>query len=331
MKNEENKANLKYVYNLIFPSGCRELPICGYVFRKAEGYRESVQSLQHLISVFNGFDQPINTGTHAITAEVKTPDKEKKPILEWGDKDTTALDDILLLISVFTLRDVFAVSRPIEKGDTAIVADPREYSFGLRTAIPYEAAKNEHADRYDIGFQKGIERVYSLMRTAKWQREYGRGRFLFLFRSACKRQILETSFITCWTIWEILFTLHNQSWLSDEQISKLPASEKISYVLTKYQISARLDDTDRKGIKRFVKIRNTIVHAGRFLDKTALHDANLFVRVTAMIVGKIFGLTPSDVLGSQTQFLARLRGQEVVPPWEWEEYHRTRRSTGSAK
>ena len=330
MKDEENK-NSRYVYNFIFPSGCRELSICGYFFRRIEGYKEGVQTLQHLISSFGEFDQPVNTGTHAITAEVKTPDREKKPVLEWGHKDATALDDILLLVSIVTLRDLFAVSKPIEKGDAAIVADPREYSFGLRTAIAYEAAKNEHGDRYDIGFQKGVERVYGLMRTAKWQKEYGRGRFLFLFRSACKRQILETSFITCWTIWEILFTLHNQSWLSDEQINKLPASEKISYILTRYHISPSLDETDRKGIKRFVKIRNAIVHAGRFVDKTALHDANLFVRVTAIIVGQILGLTPSDVLGSQTQFLARLRGQEVVPPWEWEEYHRTRRSTGSAK
>jgi hypothetical protein len=315
MKKEKTNSS-RYVYNFIFPRGCRELTIHGYVFKRVAEYKERVQTLQHLISVYSEFDRPINTGTHAVTAEVTFPLKEKKPVLEWGDNKATALDDILLLFSIFTLRDVFAVSEPIEKGEAAITADSREYFFGIRTAIQYEGAEDKHGNKYDIGFQKGVQRVYSMMRTAKWQKEYGGGRFLLLFRSACKRQILETSFIVCWTIWEILFTLHNQSWLSEEQIIRLPASEKISYILTRYRIKAALDGTDRKGIKRFVKMRNAMVHAGRFADETALHDAALFVRVTAIIVAEILGLSASDVLGSQTQFLARLRGQEVVPPWE---------------
>ena len=69
-----------------------------------------------------------------------------------------------------------------------------------------------------------------------------------------------------------------------------------------------LDTTDRKGIKRFVKIRNALVHAGRFVDE-ANDDATLFVRVTAIIVAQILGLSVSDVLGSQVELLARLRGQ----------------------
>ncbi|MBW1939432.1 MAG: hypothetical protein JRI67_11865 [Deltaproteobacteria bacterium] len=128
--------------------------------------------------------------------------------------------------------------------------------------------------------------------------------------------MLESSFVTCWTIWEILFTLHNQKWLSDEQIIKLPASEKVAFVLTNYAIRSTLDTTDRKGIKRFVKMRNALVHAGRFVDNIALHDATLFVRVTAIIIAKILGLAGSDVLGSGATFIARLRGQEVTPIWK---------------
>lgn len=308
--------NARWVYNYIFPYMCQELTINGYIFRRVDEYIKRVQSLQHLISSFSEFDRPINTGTHAVTARVELPLKEKKPVVEWGDKKATALDDILLLLSIFTLRDVFAMPEPFEKGKAAITADSREYFFGLRTAIKYEKGEDEYGDQYNIGFQKGIESVYNRMRTAPWQKEYERGRFLLLFRSACKRQILETSFITCWTIWEILFTLHNQSWLSDEQIIKLPASEKISYILTRYQIKKTLDERDRTGIKRFVKMRNALVHARRFVDEDALYDATLFVRVTAIIVSQILGLSLSDVLGSQTQLLARLRGQEVVPPWK---------------
>jgi len=304
------------VYNFIFPHGCRQLTIHGYVFSRVPEYIERVQSLQHLISSFSEFEQPINTGTHAITARVDLPPKEKKPVIKWGDKKATALDDILLLLSIFTLRDVFAAPEPIVNGEEVITADSREYFFGLRTAIKYEKGEDEYGEQYNIGFQKGLESVYRRMRSAQWQKEYGRGRFLPLFRSACKSQILETSFITCWAIWEILFTLHNQCWLSDEQIIKHPASEKISYVLTRYQIKKTLDAMDRKGIKRFVKMCNALVHAGRFLDEDALHDATFFVRVTAIIVAQILGLSVSDVLGSQAQLLARLRGQEVVPPWK---------------
>ena len=154
------------------------------------------------------------------------------------------------------------------------------------------------------------------MRAPEWRRTYGRGRFLLLFRAACRRQILETSFTTCWAIWELLFILHNQSWLSDKQISRLPAAEKISFVLTRYEIKNHLDATDRKGIKRFVNIRNALVHTGHFLDDEALNDATLFVRVTAIIVAQILGLMTSDVLGSGTDFIARLRGQEVAPMWK---------------
>ena len=317
MKKGKTK-NSRLVYNFIFPYGCKKLSIDGYVFRRVDEYRERVQSLQHLIASFSEFDRPMNTGTHAITAFVDLPLKENKPVIEWGDKNATALDDILLLLSIFTLRDIFAMPEPIEKGERAITADSREYFFGLRTAIKYEKSENEHGDQCDIGFKKGIEGVCSRIRSASWKKEYGCGRFLLLFRSACKRQILETSFITCWTIWEILFTLHNQSWLSDEQIIKLPASEKISYILTRYQIKKTLDVKDRKGIKKFVKMRNMLVHAGRFVDEDAVHDATLFVRVTAIIIAQILGLSVSDVLGSQAQILARLRGQDVIPPWkEW--------------
>lgn len=142
MKSEKTNSS-RCVYNFIFPHGCRELTIHGYVFRRVDEYKERVQTLQHLILSYSEFDQPINTGTHAVTAEVDSPTKEKKPVLEWGDKKATALDDILLLLSIFTLRDVFAMPEPIEKGKAAITADSREYFFGIRTAIEYEEAKDK--------------------------------------------------------------------------------------------------------------------------------------------------------------------------------------------
>ena len=138
-----NTKGARWVYNFIFPFGCQQLTIYGYVFRRVDEYRERVQSLQHLIHFHSEFDQPANTGTHAITAHLDLPSKEKKPVIEWGDEKATALDDILLLLSIFNLRDVFAVPEPIEKGKGAITADSREYFFGLRTSIEYQQAQDE--------------------------------------------------------------------------------------------------------------------------------------------------------------------------------------------
>ena len=149
MKKREASTS-KYVYNIIFPHGCRQLPILGYTFRRTSDYVERVQSLQHLISVFSEFDQRIKTGTHAITAVVDIPPTEKKPVIDWQDKHATALDDILLLLSIFTFRDVFAVNTPVADGKEAITADPREYFFGLRMAIQYEEAEGEYGKKYDI-------------------------------------------------------------------------------------------------------------------------------------------------------------------------------------
>ena len=142
MKKEKTK-NSKGVYNFIFPSGCNNLSIDGYVFSRVDEYIERVQSLQHLITSFSEFERQMNTGTHAVTAFVDLPSKENKPVLEWGDKNATALDDILLLLSIFKHRDVFVMPEPIAKGEGAITADSREYHFGLRTAIKYEGGENE--------------------------------------------------------------------------------------------------------------------------------------------------------------------------------------------
>ncbi len=313
---EDDLQNTKWIYNFIFPYGCQEVEIYKYTFTRVPEYIERVQTLQHTFSSFSEFDRPMSTGTHAITAEVTIPGNERQPILPWREENATALDDILLLFSIFTQRDVFALKKPMGEGEGAITADSRMYYFGLMASIPYEEGGEENGRKCDIGFQKGIETVYKLMRTDEWRKEYGNGRFLSLFRSACKIQILETSFITCWTIWEILFRLHNNTWLSDKQMIRLPAAEKIAFILTRYEIKKSVNATYRKGIKRFVKIRNNLVHSGRFLDERAIHDAMLFVQVTTIIIAKILGLSGHDVLDSETKLLARLQGQEVMPIWK---------------
>jgi hypothetical protein len=309
MTNES--ANHKLIYNLEFPSFCKAMEIYGYRFQRVSEYQDRVKSLHHTISSFHEFQIDQNTGNHAITAVVNLPSQETRAVLPWGHQNPTPLDDILLLLSIFTCRQVFALEPEIEQG-AVIVADPRDYFFGLslRTSIPYEPKKLDEFTEYDIGFEKGINQIYQRIRDNDWLQKFGKGYFLFLFRAACRRQILETSFIVCWSIWEHLFFLHNRKWLSMENIRKLPAKDKIAFLLTEYKIKDSVEKKDRKGLERFAKIRNHLVHTGSFPNKRAHEGAELFIRVTERLVAQILGLTPSDVLGTLTKFDAFLSGEQ---------------------
>jgi hypothetical protein len=127
-----------FVYNLEFPFKCEQFTVSGYTFKRAEQYAEGVKSLHRLLTEHFEFERSIKTGAHAITGLVQLPMKEKKPIISWVNGGATALNDILLLLSIFTEREVFTLEEPATDGETAITADPRGYQFGLRTAIPYE-------------------------------------------------------------------------------------------------------------------------------------------------------------------------------------------------
>lgn len=302
--------NQKKIYNFEFPSFCKQINIDSYIFKRVPEYVERVKSLQHGLSIFHEFNIHTTTGSHAITSIVDLPPKEKKAVFPWGNDKPTALDDILLLLSIFTSRHVFA-EEPDENGNSIIVADPREYYFGrsLRTSLPYERNELVDGSEYDAGFENGINKIYKKVRRKKWLESYSNGYFLLIFREACKRQIIETSFILCWSIWEHLFYLHNKKWLSDKAIKKLPSKEKISFVITRYKIKEQIEQQDTEGLKRFVQIRNKLIHTGRFPDEQAINDAVLFVRITERVVAHIIGLTPTDVLGSLPAFQASLSGE----------------------
>jgi len=302
--------NQKQIYNFEFPSFCKQIKIDSYIFQRVPEYAERVKSLQHGVSVTHEFSIPTTTGSHAITSLVDLPSKEKKAVFPWGNEKSTALDDILLFLSIFTSRHVFA-AEPDENGNSIIVADPRQYDLGrsLRTSLPYERNELVDGSVYNAGFENGINKIYKRVRRKKWLESYGNGYFLFIFREACKRQILETSFILCWSIWEHLFYLRNQKWLSDEAIRKLPSKEKISFVITMYKIKEQIEQEDTEGLKRFVQIRNKLIHTGRFPDEQAKYEADLFVRITEIVVAQILGLTPKDVLGSLPAFQASLSGE----------------------
>lgn len=295
----------KQIFNLEFGMYCPEFTIHGYKFYRTKEYLDKVVNLQHLVNGFAEYKTLPNSGSHQITAYVDCPLEEPTPIFDWGFSGT-ALDDILLLLSLFTLRDVFAVDESFTENDkVAIIADSRHYQWGgiLRCSLPHiDSEKNvsrRHPFKYDIGFEKSLNEIYSLIRSEEWMKKYNKGYFLLLLKNALKRQILESSFIQCWTIWEHLFTVLNEKWLSKEQIIKINADEKISFIMIEYALLDEISIADRKRIKDLSQIRNRLIHYGRFPQKdSVISDAQLFIRLTEFVISKILGLTPSNVLNT---------------------------------
>ncbi|MGA9351758.1 MAG: hypothetical protein WBW48_23560 [Anaerolineae bacterium] len=303
------------VYNLEFPSWCPEMTLFGYRFARVDNYQEQVCRLQHLGTSYSEFKISANTGTHSITAYVEIPEHEERAVLEWADNDASALGDILLLLSIFTQRDVFVVEPQATEDATGVItADPRFHYGGgiLGCSIPYKEQPIESEPcGYDIGFEEGLNRTYALIRSEEWQRKYRHGYFLFLARMAFRRQPLEAAFVQCWTIWEHLFAILNQNWLSSKQIRQISTAEKISYILVEYALRDEISETDRRRIEALANIRNRLIHFGRFPDRGAVHDdAVLFTRLTEFVIAKILDLAPSNVLNTMEgleEFLSRAR------------------------
>ena len=205
------------VYNLEFQWPDETMSIGPYEFVPVDDYRKRYRGLQHLVSVGGGRNGSIEacTGSHQITGIVHCPDSEAPAALGWGHDAPKELDDIILLLSMFTCRKVFVVEP--QGSDAVVIADPRmfHYGGGLRLSLGQVVRKDEYGDEeYSINFAERLSIVSNLIRSDSWRSTYGDGKFLFLFGSACHRQILETSFLTCWTIWEHLFRLHHEHWIS---------------------------------------------------------------------------------------------------------------------
>lgn len=118
------------VYNFQFPSWCNEVAIFGYRFSRIEEYKDRLLQLQHRSGIHSEFQILVNTGGHKITSKLEYPSKELKAVFEWEDNNATALHDILVLISIFTGREVFVVERELASGEGYIPRDPRVYNWG---------------------------------------------------------------------------------------------------------------------------------------------------------------------------------------------------------
>ncbi|WP_437980855.1 hypothetical protein [Sorangium sp. So ce117] len=292
-------SSRKTIYNLEFPPWIYQLNIGPYHFKRAENYKEELSRLQHIVAGQAEFRISPNAGANAVTAYVEGPANEKSVIFS-DSRNKTGLDDVLLLLSIFTRRDVFTLD---PNADHPLIEDPRMYARGgiLRCSIPYKRAGD--GSHGDIGLEEELNRIVALTKDPAWQQRYENGHFLFLAREAFKRQSIESSFTQCWTIWEHLFGVLNKAWMSPETIRSLYAREKIAHILSVFAIRAEIDQKARARIEALAEVRNRLIHHGRLPAREGAHDeAELFCQITEFVVAKALGLYPSNLFNTVESF-----------------------------
>lgn len=297
----------KDVYNLEFPSWIDELSIGGYRFIRRSDYRNRHAKLQHLIAVHSELRSVPNNGENVITARVEGRRNEKSVIFA-GTPGKEALDDVLLLLSLFTQRTVFAVE-PDTEG--VVVADPRFSRRGgiLRCSIPYKAAGAGKPG--NVAFAESLDAICSLIRDPGWRQKYDSGHFVALATQAFRPQPLEGTFAQCWTIWEHLFATMTRAWLSEEMLRHLHALDKIAFILHTFALRPNVSKKDGEKIRSLAGIRNSLIHNGRFPERETVYDeAELFCQITEFVIARIFGLGPSNLFNTIEKFEAFLASEQ---------------------
>lgn len=305
------------IFNLEFEPYIEELKIGDYIFKRVKNYKDAFDGMMCLVNSFGSeFNTTIKVGSHQITAKVDIPENEKKCVLPFENDNLTQLDDILFLLTIFTDRNVFKKDWEDSK-NIAIISDHRIHQYGgqLACSIQYESrwknkntgelkAEEEMKDmpvfdynQINVGFENTINKVLNLISSEKWQNEYEGGYFLFLFKSAMQRQIIETAFISCWTIWEHIFAIKNRKWLDNTAIEQMSGDKKIAFILNEYFLK-NIDETSRKNIQRINKTRNRLIHFGRKTEQIDYKEMEMFIRLTEQLIAIILELSPSNIFNS---------------------------------
>ena len=308
------------VFNLEFPEHIHQFKIGEYLFKRVPEYAERHSKLQYLVTVSGTeFPMKLQTGSHQQTATVEYPDVEKLPVLPWGNEDPTQLLDILLLLTIFTGRNILALKEE-EKDKGAILENHGVHNFGgeLILSLGFEtvARRNDTGEilsveeaqkllpvfdftQVNISFEKNLNKILDLISTQEWQDKYTKGIFLFNYRQIIQpRMAIETAFILSWSIWEHLFTLGNKKWMTSKTIETISGYEKISYIVSEYFLKS-FDSKAKKQIDQLVLTRNRIVHYGIKPENTDYGEMKMFIRLTERLVAIILGLEPSNAFNSK--------------------------------
>lgn len=309
--------NTLQVYNLEFPDYIHELNIGGYRFVRVPDYENAFKKLQHKVEVIGSeFHVVPVTGSHQITATVEIPDSESDAILPWNpEMKATLLQDVVLFLTLFTGRNVFALEPLQEK--QIITADPRLHPWGAQFHLSIQREiiwQNRHSGEIisdaqmqgqqkadynllDFGLENTIKGVLATIMLPEWKNEYDNAFFLFTFRQAMRQDNLEPAFLLCWTIWEHLFAIHNRNWLDASSIEQTSGDKKIAFILNKYLLVS-IDDVARGEIKRIARARNRLVHFGPIPENVDYEEMEMFIRLTEQIVAIVLRLEPSNAFNS---------------------------------
>lgn len=273
-----------HIYNLEFPAWCQEITISGYRFTRVEDYAGQLARLQHVSASEAEFKIEATTGQHAITACVDLPDRQDRAVIGWVPRSEPALTDILLLLSLFTGRDVFTA-----EDDAVILHDPRVYEWGgvLRSALSPSTPRGQESD-----FGAKVDRVYTKVRDERWQHEFRRGYFLALAQQAFRRQPVEMAFTQCWTVWEHLFEALRNSRFPRYKTSRVPAHQKAVALLEAFAVKGKVDPHTARRVQTLASLRHDLFYTGRFplVPSRVYHEVVLFIRLTEFLLVKILGL-----------------------------------------
>lgn len=315
----DERMTRKAIFNLEFPDGCELLTVGGYSFKRVADYDKVLEAMQHKFEKVDEFMVHPKTGGHAVTAYVDMPNLNDRAIFNWGTS-ATAFSDVLMLLSLFTGRDVFGQDLDKFAPSMIVPYDLRKYEFGgiYLCSLNYKASGDDPFESYDIGFEEGLNTIYELIHGADWQREFKGGTYLKLAWMAAKLRTMESAFLSNWTIWEHLFCILNENWLSSEQIEKMSSLEKLSFLLVRFDFKTDLNKDAKQKLGSLSSMRNRLVHYGIFPERDAVVDeARFFIHLTESLVAKTLGLLPSNVFNTvekfEKYFLPKQAGIPLVP------------------
>ena len=318
------------VYNLVFPENCNEMEIFGYTFQRVINYIDRFKSLQHRDGFrYENHNIDLNSGVCAITATVETPSNEEEAILPWR-YESMALKDVLLLLSLFTNREVFLKEEGYLKANQNI--------FELGNILNVCTPVSDKCKYINV-----VNQTYNHIRKEEWHRKYSNGFFLLLLKSAISVSLLEMSFLICWTIWEHIYSiLKRGEYLSNQRIIGKGTAKKIQNILKHYSF-LNLDDECKTASDIFEKTRNNLVHFGKFCETSielentdnnpilyyisnekyiergrnfyhavkyndkSQDDAMLFIYLTEVLTAKILGLQINDIMNIKSNLIKRIK------------------------
>lgn len=303
------------VYNLEFPYGIDTFVIGDFTFSRVSEYSDRIKKLGHRVHSYGELGEiRRQAGIHAVTGLLVFSETCQTAALDHGTDDSDALDDVVLLLSLFTGRDVFVA--PAGDGTiTELFADPREYEWGgvLQCSVPFDGQKiSDERDEWldpclgqgNVGFERELVKIYDTIQDSAWQRRYRRGHFLIQAKNAFRVQPIESTFVQCWAIWEHLFAVHTDCWLSEKSLRNMPTVEKIAFVLVHYGFSEQVDAHTREQMQKLINTRNRLVHAGRLPTEADVKHTMLFIRLTEFVLAKILGLEPANLFDTIEQLEA---------------------------